>query len=132
VSFARASSCAGEPAASFDVIFCMAVLRDGRLTADPRPDCSRFIRFAEFERAVGDLHRCLKPGGLLAVRHANFRVRDTAWAECLEPVFTLPAGTQPPSPTYGPDNHLLTDPGDLEVVFRKAWPIARRLGGRGV
>ena len=119
ISFAVAGSTAAEAAESYDLICAMAVFRHGDLGSRP-PRCDHLIRFADFERTVTDLARCLRPGGMLAIRNANFRFSDTGIAAAFEPVLRL-RNNQPISrtPLYGPDNCLLDDPVYPEIVFRK-------------
>jgi len=76
MSFDSASSTEAEPAAVYDAIFVMAVLRHGSLGLPGVTRCDHLIRFDEFARAVEDFRRCLKPGGLLVIRHSNFRLCD--------------------------------------------------------
>jgi SAM-dependent methyltransferase len=117
VVFVLAASAAGEPAARHDAVFAMAVFRHGRLSKGP-PRCDPVLEFAAFERALDELVACLKPGGLLAVRHANFRVADTAVAASLDCLLTRPR--HPATPRYGRDNRLIAaDEDDEQVVFRK-------------
>jgi SAM-dependent methyltransferase len=66
MSFAVAGSAVGEAARSYDAVFCLG--------QHPAP------RFEDFERAVMDLARCLKPGGLLALHPGAFQFQDTAAA----------------------------------------------------
>jgi SAM-dependent methyltransferase len=124
VAFAVAGSTAAEETGSYDAIFCMAVLRHGGLTNSTLDRCDAFIRFEDFERTVADLARCLEAGGLLAVRHSNFRFGDAAAARAFECVLRLPpnAGT----PLFGRDNRHLAGALYDEVVFRKR---GRRLAG---
>jgi hypothetical protein len=72
MSFEFASSTEAEPAAVYDAIFAMAVLRHGSLGPPGVTRCDHLIQFDEFARAVEDFERCLKPGGLLVIRHNNF------------------------------------------------------------
>ncbi|MBF0334612.1 MAG: methyltransferase domain-containing protein [Alphaproteobacteria bacterium] len=117
IRFAVAASAETMPANSFDAIFAMAVFRHGEL-GDDRPErCDHRLRFADFERTVTDLARCLKPGGLLAIRHANFRFRDTAVAAEFDTLMSRPA--RPETPVYGADDRLLPHHPDEPVVFRK-------------
>ena len=119
VSFARARSTAAEPSSSYDVIFCMAVLRDSRLADREIEDCRRFICFEDFEATVTDFHRCLKPGGILVLGHSNFRFCDARIVD----QFEVPPGRPPPmpllSPVYGPDNRLRRGQTNPDAVFRK-------------
>jgi hypothetical protein len=113
--FAVAASTAAEPALSYDAIFCMAVLRHGDLAEAER--CDPLLRFADFERTVGDFARCLKPGGLLALRFCNFRFADTDTARGFDTVLELPP--LPGTPLFGRDNRRLAGALDGQVVFRK-------------
>ena len=118
--FAVASSAEQEPAGMYDAIFCMAVFRHGDLSFSGAHRCEHLITFDAFERTVSGLARCLKDGGLLAIRHANFRLCDTALAERFRPVFRV---EQPPfhpqAPLFGPDNRRLDVPFYGDVVFEK-------------
>jgi SAM-dependent methyltransferase len=115
MSFAVASSCADEAASSYDAIFCMAVLRHGDLKAASRSD--PLLRFEDFARAVADLARCLKPGGYLALRHANFRFADCDTARGFDRVLEVPHNPQ--TPLFGRDNRRIADADHGEGVFRK-------------
>jgi 2-polyprenyl-3-methyl-5-hydroxy-6-metoxy-1,4-benzoquinol methylase len=115
MAFATASSTASENTASYDAIFCMAVLRHGDLADAAR--CDPLLRFEDFERTVGDFARCLKPGGLLVLRHSNFRFRDAASSRDFETV--LRVRPNPRTPLFGRDNCRLVGAHDDEVVFRK-------------
>jgi trans-aconitate methyltransferase len=117
-SFAVAGSSEAEPSGGYDAIFCMAVLRDGRLTQADLT-CSHRLRFADFARVVQDFHRCLRPGGLLAVRHCNFRVCDAPAGAGFEPVLSLPVRRPGATPVYGPNERLMPGAGYAELVFRK-------------
>jgi 2-polyprenyl-3-methyl-5-hydroxy-6-metoxy-1,4-benzoquinol methylase len=119
LSFAVAASTADEPAASYDAIFCMAVLRHGRLGEPGVERCDHLLRFEDVARAVGDFHRCLKPGGLLIVRHSNFRLRDIPAGAHFETVLSVPMRGGKKTPIFGPDNRLMPGVEDPEAVFRK-------------
>lgn len=115
LSFACAGDVALENTASYDLVMAMAVFRHGALGGSPI-DCSAWIRFADFDRVLGDLVRVLKPGGLLVIRHANFRFGDTGVAGLFECLLNE-AGQG--SPVYGRDNRLLRGmPGD-DGIYRK-------------
>jgi SAM-dependent methyltransferase len=117
IAFATAHSAAAEPSASFDAIFAMAVLRHGSLGLPGVTRCDHLIRFEEFAHAVADFERCLKPGGLLIVRHSNFRLGDAPAGRAFETILRLPSG--PGTPLFGPDNQRLTDCDYPDTVFRK-------------
>ena len=119
VSFARASSTQDEPSSSYDAIFCMAVLRDSRLSEREVADCSRFIRFEAFSSVVTDFHRCLKPGGILAIVHSNFRLCDSPVGSAFEALFSREMPLHVASPIYGPDNRLVRGLTNPDIVFRK-------------
>lgn len=118
MAFVVAGTTAAEASARYDAIFAMAVFRHGDLNVNPPlPRCDHRIRFADFERTVSDLARCLKPGGLLAIRWAQFRFNDTTVADGFTTVMTETddSGT----PLYGRGDLLLESAGCHEVVFRK-------------
>lgn len=119
ISFATASSTQVEPALYYDAIFCMAVLRHGQLALAGTTRCDHLIRFEDFAAVVKDFSRCLKAGGLLAIRHSNFRLADAPAGADFEPVLrvaTLPADK---APLFGPDNRLLGGAEYPDAVFRK-------------
>ncbi len=116
VSFATAASAVAEPADRFDAVFAMAVFRDGRLGGAPER-CDRYLRFAAFERTVTTLANSVRPGGLLLIRHANFRFEDTPAAAAFTCVLRQPYRQR--TPVYGRDDHRLSGVDDEGVVFRK-------------
>jgi SAM-dependent methyltransferase len=119
LSFDIAGSAINEPAAHYDAVFAMAVFRHGELGAAP-PRCDHLIRFADFERSVGELAVSLKPRGLLILRHANFRFGDTARASAFK---QLRVATSNPNlartPIYGRDDRLLSGAREDDGVFEK-------------
>ncbi|WP_168220502.1 class I SAM-dependent methyltransferase [Azospirillum thermophilum] len=116
--FRTATVMDGEADASYDAIFCMAVLRHGGLKATDTT-CSHLIRFAEGERLLDSLARCLKPGGLLAVMHSNFRICDTRTSRQFTPVLRVDPALLPATPLFGPGDLRLDSDLYGEVVFRK-------------
>ena len=117
LSFAVADSTKEEASASYDAIFCMAVLRHGHLGQPGVERCDPLLYFADFEKTVADFARCLKPGGLLAIRHANFRFADASAARDFEVAFSQPTNRK--SPQFGRDNRLLEGAVYDDAVFRK-------------
>jgi trans-aconitate methyltransferase len=116
VSFEVASCADGEPDSAYDAIFAMAVFRHGDLHRRP-PSCAAWVRFEDFETTLTGLARALKPGGLLALRHANFRFADTAVSHQFRRILARqPLET---TPAYGRDNRLLTDDIPDDGVFQK-------------
>ena len=115
--FACAASAAGEPAAHYDAIFALSVLRHGRLDAEQPDDCSAILPFARFADSIADLDRCLKPGGLLVIWGSHFRLSDTD----VQPRYVVDlARPYPPAlPVYGAQNRRLANPGLEQIIFRK-------------
>lgn len=117
ISFTTANCTEAEPSGSYDAIFCMAVLRHGSLGLPGVTRCDHLIRFEDFARAIGDFERCLKPGGLLVIRHSNFRLCDAAAGLAFETILQLPHDSK--TPLFGPDNRLLPEQPYPDTVFRK-------------
>jgi SAM-dependent methyltransferase len=118
ISFATAKSTGAEPSAAYDAIFCMAVLRHGSLGLPGVKRCDPLLRFEDFERAVADFNRCLKPDGLLAICHSNFRLCDAAAGRAFETVLQV-TWTGRKTPVFGPDNRLMEGTDYTDAVFRK-------------
>lgn len=122
LSFTCASGVSQEVAGSYDLVTAMAVFRHGRLGSRPM-DCSAWVCFADFERAVDDLARVLRPGGLLVIRHANFRFSDARVAENFDCVRLESAQV---SPIYGRDNRLMPDvSGDDGIYLKRIIPTTQ-------
>jgi len=119
LTFDVADSTAAEGDGAYDAIFAMAVLRHGSLGSPGVTRCDHLIRFADFAAAVEDFSRCLKPGGLLVIRHSNFRLRDAPAGAAFETVLRVPVGGKKRTPLFGPDNRLLPDAEYPDAVFRK-------------
>jgi hypothetical protein len=78
------------------------------------------IRFDEFARVVEDFRRCLKLGGLLVIRHSNFRLTDAPAAIAFETILRVEnAKTAKKTPIFGPDNLLMSGVEYPDTVFRK-------------
>lgn len=117
VELAVAASADGEADAAYDAVFAMAVFRHGELGGPPpAPRCGHLIRFAAFDRTVAGLARCLKPGGVLALCHANFLFADASCAAGFTPLLAMPAGA---TPLYDQDDRLRPPPPVVAVVWRK-------------
>jgi SAM-dependent methyltransferase len=69
----------------YDAIFAMSVLCRWPAT-QTRVDCSRIYPFRRFDSAVSLLDSVLRPGGLLVIYNANFRVTDASVASKYTPV----------------------------------------------
>jgi len=82
--------------------------------------CDHLIRLKDFAEAVADFKRCLKPGGLLIIRHSNFRLCDTPAAAAFETMLSVKrSATAQKTPLFGPDNQLMDGVEYPDVVFRK-------------
>ena len=119
LQFEVADSTGAEKVSSYDAIFCMAVLRHGTLGASGVTNCEQLLPFAAFARAVEDFARCLKPGGLLIIRHSNFRFSDAPISKHFEVTLSLPHAPSAKTPIFGPDNWLIPNAVYEDVVFRK-------------
>ena len=85
------------PAGPFDAVLALAVLQrePSRIVADEVVDLGRVYPFARFEDTLTRLVARLRSGGLLAVRHAHYRVEDSAVAPQLIAVSGI-ASLDPP------------------------------------
>jgi hypothetical protein len=117
IAFETATSTAAEPSGIYDAIFCMAVLRHSGLGLAGITRSDPLLHFEDFACAVADFERCLKPGGLLDIRHSHFRLCDAPVGWAFETILQLPTG--PRTPLFGPDNRLLPDREYPDTVFRK-------------
>lgn len=119
ISFETAAGTAREPAAVYDAIFCMAVLRHGQLGLPGVTRCDHLIRFEDFAGVVQDFGRCLKPGGLLVIRHSNFRLADAPAGAGFKTILNVEIPQPERLPLFGPDNRLLSGVSYPDTVFRK-------------
>jgi 2-polyprenyl-3-methyl-5-hydroxy-6-metoxy-1,4-benzoquinol methylase len=118
LSFQVGDSPVGEETASYDAIFCMAVLRHGGIGAAAR--CDHLIRFSDYERIVSDLARCVRVGGFLIMRHSNFRFGDTKVATRFDELLSMLRG---PTPTFD-RGHCRVEGAEYEgVIFYKREPV---------
>ncbi|MDH7975302.1 class I SAM-dependent methyltransferase [Sphingomonas sp. AR_OL41] len=115
IRFAVAASAEGFAPQSFDVVFANSVFKHGDLAIAP-PRWDHRMRFGDFERVVSDLARRVKPGGLLVIRHANFRFSDVAAAKDFTTLRHMPR--DPKTPLYDFANRLVPM-SDEAVVFRR-------------
>lgn len=108
-----------EREASFDAIFCMAVLQHTANRTSGDNDVARGITFEEFAREVAGLDARLKPGGLLFLDNVDFRFMDTACAARYTPLDFPRNRLLRVRSIYGPDNRKLADVQDTPRVFVK-------------
>jgi SAM-dependent methyltransferase len=116
IRFAVAASAEDFAPESFDAIFANSVLRHGDLALAP-PQCDHRLRFADFERVVSGLARCVRPGGLFVLRHTNFRFTDTEAAEDFETRLLMRRDGK--TPLYDTANRLAPPEREEAVVFRR-------------
>jgi len=120
IAFETANSTRAEATASYDAIFAMAVLRHGGLGNPGVTRCDHLLPFQDFANAVADFSRCLKPGGLLVIRHSNFRLCDTPAGAGFETILSVKFPEHgKKTPLFGPDNRLLESAEYPDTVFRK-------------
>jgi len=121
VTLRRAGDASAEQPASYDVVLALAVFRHADLNAAP-PHCEPVLSYADFERTVEGLAACVRPGGLLVLRHANFRFSDCPAAASYELVaggYGSAGEGGLPTPVYGPDGTLLPFSERDDGVYRK-------------
>ena len=119
LAFEVAHSTAAEPTGGYDAIFAMAVLRHGSLGLPGVTRCDHLIRFADFAATIADFSRCLKPGGVLVIRHSNFRLCDTPAGAAFETILSVPVSEKSKPRVFGPDNCLMRGAQYPDTVFRK-------------
>jgi 2-polyprenyl-3-methyl-5-hydroxy-6-metoxy-1,4-benzoquinol methylase len=119
VSFEAAATTEAEPTASYDAIFCLAVLCLGALTTQGAQRSDPLLHFADFERMVTDFARCLKPGGLLLLHTTNFRFSDTTVAQQFDTVLEADPADLAPDVKFDRHNRLLPGERYRAVAFRK-------------
>lgn len=121
--FQQGSSPVQEPANSYDAVFCMAVFVRWQLKQDHSvASCAPHLNFEDFDRTVAKLAACVRPGGLLVMRHSMFRFDDTTSASGFRPLLHLPV-TEGFFPCFGPDNRRLPDQASETVIFQKHIPV---------
>lgn len=108
-----------ETPRSFDAVLAMAVFRHGDL-ADGPPRIGAGLSFDRFEAAIAELADCVRPGGFLAIRHANFRFADTAAAAGFDAVMEEESITPHYDRAGNRLPHRLTEP----CLFRRRDDVA--------
>jgi SAM-dependent methyltransferase len=119
ISFAVAATTAEEVSASYDAIFCLAVLCRSDLTKSGAQRCDPDLSFADFERVVADFARCLKPGGFLFLHTAIFRFGDTAVAQDFDVALEAEPEQLAPAMQFDRNDQLLPGTRYRPVAFRK-------------
>jgi SAM-dependent methyltransferase len=119
IGVACTGTLADEGDASYDAIFCLAVLCHGRLTARASERSAPLFCFEKFENAIDDLARCLKPGGLLFLITTNFRFCDTRASCDFAVALSARMENLAADLIYDRDNRLMPGMRYRDVVFRK-------------
>jgi SAM-dependent methyltransferase len=119
MSFATARGVEAEADASFEAVFCLAVLCRGDLTATNAQSSSPGFLFEHFEIIVADLARCVKPGGLLFLLTTNFRFCDTATAAYFDTVLEARPSQLAADVLFDRSNRLMAGVRYPAVGFRK-------------
>lgn len=106
--------------APYDAIFCMAVLtrRPHEIEQRGLVDISRLYPFDLFEREIVRLSALLRPGGLLVVEHALYRVEDAAAAAGLSPIGSHGLGPAK-GPRFEADGSIIAPQPVIARIFRK-------------
>jgi SAM-dependent methyltransferase len=119
VSFQTAATTLREASASYDAIFCLAVLCLGDLTTSGVQHCDPRLYFDDFERLVADFSRCLKPSALLLLHTTNFRFSDTRVAREFDTLLEATPDQMAPDVQFDRNNRLIHGPRYRAVAFRK-------------
>jgi SAM-dependent methyltransferase len=126
MTFAIAANTEGEPADSYDLIFCLAVLCLGDLTVSGAQRCDPYLYFADFEKMVTDFARCLRPGGILFLLTTNFRFCDAAVSRDFDIVLEAELAQLAPDVLFDRNNTLLPGVRYRPTAFRKRVPAIPR------
>lgn len=107
----------GAVEGTFDLVLALAVLqRQPHMIAEMEVEnLSVFYKFERFDTGVGELVEKLRPGGLLCVTNAHYRIEDSSVADKLEPIGASPTMEEP---LFGPDGRRLHRP-FAHTIFRK-------------
>lgn len=103
---------------SFDAVFALAVLQrlPDQVAKRGVMDLSRSYPFERFDAAVSSLGARIRPGGLLCVTNAHYRVEDSSAAALFDAVDGSPAM---PHPLFGRDSRRLSPDAVARSIFRK-------------
>jgi len=119
VRLIEASSLADEPPDYYDAILCLTVLLNRKLRLEQLTDSSAILPFAQFEAAVTDIARCVKPGGYLVIYGTNFDFGDTAIAAQFAPSAFQPKPEETPAPAFSRENRLIPGRTHDEAIYQR-------------
>jgi SAM-dependent methyltransferase len=107
-----------EDGGQFDAIFCLSVLRHGRLDREQPESCEAILPFRRFAEVIAGFDRTLKPGGLLFLWGANFRFSDSPVASQYRAIL-VPDKRPEMGAIYGPDEQFQGVRRNDKWVFEK-------------
>lgn len=114
-----AGSIGETDAGTFDAITCLSVLHRPETLHNWPADPTPYMSFATFERAVIDLDRHLRPGGILVIDYMSFRFAETVVAAHYTPIGER-TGTGQPTKLYDRNNRPILMPASERVsLWRK-------------
>jgi hypothetical protein len=113
----RTAVCPRADNGPFDVVFALAVLQREPHKIDEMDvrDMTPFYPFGKFDAAASRLVALLRPGGLLCVQHAHYRVEDSSAGTGLEAVAVSPLLE---GRLFGPDGRRLVG-ASARTIFRR-------------
>jgi len=119
IRFLVAGSIGETDAGTFDAITCLNVLHRSQTLhqwpAEPTP----YLSFAAFERAVLDLDRALRPGGILVLDFMSFNFTETAVAKNYAAIVTTVRLGEPVKRYDRNNQPILLPPGEQASLWRK-------------
>jgi SAM-dependent methyltransferase len=115
-----AASIGETDAGEFDAIACLSVLHRNEILKNWPADPTPYLSFEHFERAVLDLDRHLRPGGVLLLFHSSFRFVDTSVAPNYKPLLVVGPHDPVLSQRYDRQNQpILEPPAERYALYRK-------------
>lgn len=119
IRFWVAGSIGETDAGTFDAITCLNVLHRPQTLHEWPADPTPYLSFASFERAVGDLDRALRPGGILVLDFMSFNFTDTAVARNYAAIVTTVVPGDPIKRYDRNNQPILVQPGEQASLWRK-------------
>lgn len=119
IRFWVAGSVGETDAGTFDAITCLNVLHRPQTLHQWPDDPTPYLSFATFERAVLDLDRALRPGGILAIDFMSFNFIDTVVADNYAGILTAVTPGDPMKRYDRNNQPILVPPGQYPSLWRK-------------